>query len=74
MKPASPENLSNFDGGIASLIKTESKSNVAPVLSPIETKPIARSIYLEKEMLLDEEGMKYYMFRLVSQTLKIVEF
>ena len=74
VKPASPENLSNFDAGIASLIRTDSKSNVVPNLSPLETKQIARSIFLEKEMMLDESGEKFYMFRLVSQTLKIVEF
>ena len=68
IKPASPENLSNFDAGIASLIRTDSKSNTIPAatLSPLETKPIARSIHLEKEMLVDNEGEKYYMFRLVS--------
>ena len=42
-KPASPDNLSTFDGGVASQIL----STKQPL---IERKDIARSIYLEKEL------------------------
>lgn len=42
-KPASPDNLSTFDGGVASQII----STKQPL---IERKDIARSIYLEKEL------------------------
>lgn len=66
-KPASPENLSTFEGGLNSQIQ-----NKTPMF---ERKDIARSIYLEKELVQDDKNQeKYYMFRLVTQSLKIVEF
>ena len=46
-KPASPDNLSTFDGGLASQVQV----NRSPI---IEKKDIARSIYLEKELIQDE--------------------
>ena len=68
MKPASPENLSTFDGGLASHIQH-------PRTPLFERKDIARSIYLEKELVSDDiTNERFYMFRLVTSTLKIVEF
>ena len=67
-KPASPDNLSTFDGGMASQVQTK-------VTPAFERKYIARSIHLEKELINDPIcNEKFYMFRLVTKTLKIIEF
>ena len=74
-KPASPENLSTFDAGIASQMKSESKTGNHNSVPQIELKQVSRAIHLEKEMLIDEVTKeRYYMFRLISKTLKIIEF
>ena len=69
-KPASPDNLSTFDGA---MVASQVQTKVAP--PTFERKYIARCIHLEKELMTDPiVNEKFYMFRLVTKTLKIIEF
>ena len=56
-------------------MRSETKTANHNTLPPIEVKQISRAIHLEKETLIDEVTKeRYYMFRLISKTLKIIEF